>query len=396
MKNKYIIFLLLLTAFSFSACIQDEAPNAECDILDVNLSAGWFKDNENILTGEFKIKNNEVIFKVKKETDFATVSISHESIMAFFTLTPGAKIEKYSGNVTNKIGIKNDKNGIELWCTVYAENGIWSKDYKITFIKTPLLDPEHIFSFENIDIITTPKGQEYNSWYEINKDGIRSDIWSSGNAGFATVAGKKPASEYPTTASSEGFSGDCVKLTTRTAPGGSIMKMPIAAGSIFIGNFDSENATKLKEKATHFGLQIIPEGHKPIALKGYYKYTAGTKFTDKNNKEVKDRRDECSIYAVLFEIDQTNFIPLDGSNITSSDRIVLMANLEEPGEPENWKEFDIPFEPMNGKEFDYEKLRNNEYAITIVASSSKNGAFFEGAVGSTLFIDELKIEWEKE
>jgi hypothetical protein len=31
-----------------------------------------------------------------------------------------------------------------------------------------------------------------------------------------------------------------------------------------------------------------------------------------------------------------------------------------------------------------------------VASSSKDGASFEGAVGSTLYIDELAIEWETE
>ena len=50
---------------------------------------------------------------------------------------------------------------------------------------------------------------------------------------------------------------------------------------------------------------------------------------------------------------------------------------------------------MNGKEFDYVKLANNVYAITIVASSSKDGAFFEGAIGSTLFVDEMRIEWEQ-
>ena len=189
----------------------------------------------------------------------------------------------------------------------------------------------------------------------------------------------------------------CVKLTTcSTGTLGSMTKMPIAAGSIFIGEFDDKNAMKDKEKATHFGLQIIPEGCRPVALKGYYRYTPGETFTDKNKQPVEGMRDECSIYAVLFEIDPNNFIPLNGSNITSSDRIVLMADLKNGGEPEDWTEFNIPFEPMNGKEFDYEKLANNEYVITIVASSSKNGAFFEGAVGSTLLIDELKIEWEKE
>ncbi len=391
MKNRHLILVLLLTLFSVTSCIQDEAPNAECDIVSVDTTQTWFRNNKDILTGELKVNNNEVIFKVKKGVDFNAIEINHDSIISSFFLTPGARIEIYNGNDTEKKGIKIDNNGIHLWYTVYAEDGVWSKDYDVMFIKMPVLDIDHVFSFENFET------DKFTNWYEINKDGLRSDIWSNGNAGYKMVAGNKPASEYPTATYDKGFSGDCVKLTTcSTGTLGSMTKMPIAAGSIFIGEFDDKNAMKDKEKATHFGLQIIPEGCRPVALKGYYRYTPGETFTDKNKQPVEGMRDECSIYAVLFEIDPNNFIPLNGSNITSSDRIVLMADLKNGGEPEDWTEFNIPFEPMNGKEFDYEKLANNEYVITIVASSSKNGAFFEGAVGSTLLIDELKIEWEKE
>ena len=99
--------------------------------------------------------------------------------------------------------------------------------------------------------------------------------------------------------------------------------------------------------------------------------------------------------AVLFEADPKKFEPLNGANVTSSDRIVLIAEMQNPGEPTEWERFEIPFEPKNGKEFDYEKLANNEYAITVVASSSKDGAFFEGAIGSTLLVDEIRIVWEQ-
>ena len=79
----------------------------------------------------------------------------------------------------------------------------------------------------------------------------------------------------------------------------------------------------------------------------------------------------------------------------TSDRIVLLANLENPAETSKWQQFNIPFELVNGKNFDYGKLANDEYAIAIVASSSKDGDLFEGAVGSTLFIDEFKLTWEE-
>lgn len=391
MRNKYILLSLLFVSFFVSSCIQEEAPNSECDIVSVDTTHTWFRENRNILTNEFKVNNNQIVFKVKKDTEFSTIDITHESIINSFSLTPGARIEIYNGNESDKKGVKKDNNGIHLWYTVYAEDGIWSKDYDVMFIKMPVLDIDHIFSFENFET------EKFSSWYEINKDGIRSDIWSSGNSGFKMAAGNRPASEYPTSTYDQGFSGDCVKLMTcDTGTFGSMAKMPIAAGNIFIGEFDYKNAMAAKEKATHFGLQIIPDRCKPVALKGYYKYTAGNDYKDKNKQPIEGRRDECSIYAVVFEIDPNNFIPLDGSNITSSDRIVLMADLKDAGEPTDWKEFNIPFEPQNGKEFDYDKLANNEYVITIVASSSKNGAFFEGAVGSTLYIDEFRIEWERE
>ena len=49
---------------------------------------------------------------------------------------------------------------------------------------------------------------------------------------------------------------------------------------------------------------------------------------------------------------------------------------------------------MNGKTFDEARLAQNGYAIAIVATSSRQGAYFEGAVGSVLYVDELHIEWK--
>ncbi|MGN1253611.1 MAG: PCMD domain-containing protein, partial [Prevotella sp.] len=50
--------------------------------------------------------------------------------------------------------------------------------------------------------------------------------------------------------------------------------------------------------------------------------------------------------------------------------------------------------PMNGKTFDINKMIQGKYSIAIVASSSKDGAKFQGAVGSTLYIDEFHINYE--
>ena len=207
-----------------------------------------------------------------------------------------------------------------------------------------------------------------------------------------TGKGKTP-DDFPTTTDANGKRGNCIRLTTRdTGSFGKMAGMPIAAGNIFIGEFLSENAMKKPLEATRFGMNIAPR--RPAYLTGYYKYTPGEVFTDKKKNPVEGRRDTCAIYSVLYEIDPDNFVSLDGSNVTSSDRIVLIAEIKNPGEPDQWTEFMIPFEAMNDKEFDPERLANNGYAIAVVASSSKDGAFFEGAVGSTLHVDELSIIWE--
>ena len=72
----------------------------------------------------------------------------------------------------------------------------------------------------------------------------------------------------------------------------------------------------------------------------------------------------------------------------------MMARLEDPGEPAEWTHFSVPFRLVEGMEFSEERLRRDGYAIAIVASASEGGDYFEGAVGSTLCIDEFVLLWE--
>lgn len=367
--------MLLAIICSLSSCIREEALNAECDVLPTG--AKWTNDN-NHLNGEVNVKNNEIIFIVKKETDLEKIP---EPVIAF-ELTPGARIEKDS--------TKRNKDGILQYYTTYSEDGNWSKQYIAKFIKLPPLDEDHIFSFEHFEF---NPASNYYVWHEINNQGIRSDLWASGNAGFKFTGKGKNPDDFPTTIEENGKRGNCIKLTTcDTGSFGKMAGMPIAAGNLFIGEFQTANAMKKPLEATRFGMNIAPK--KPAYLIGYYKYTPGEIFTDKEKNPVEWHRDTCAIYSVLYEIDPNGFVSLDGSNVTSSERIVLIAEIESPGEPDQWTEFKVPFKPMNNNIFDPERLANNGYAFTIVASSSKNGAFFEGAVGSTLYIDELSIIWE--
>ena len=59
---------------------------------------------------------------------------------------------------------------------------------------------------------------------------------------------------------------------------------------------------------------------------------------------------------------------------------------------DEWARFEMFFE---GKDADNELVKNLGFNLALVFSSSKRGAYFEGAVGSTLFVDEVEISFEK-
>lgn len=380
MIKRYAATLLAIaTAIIFTSCIREEAPNAECDILSVDET--WIQENSEILSGTPIISNNAVRFYVKEEVTIEQL----KQLDPKFVVTPGAQISKDA-----KIEENGDR-GIFLYYTTRSEDGAWSKQYKVSFTKQTVIDRDAVFSFEHFSLDRPEEGRYY-IWHEQDASGTILNWWASGNAGYLMSGMGKTPTAFPTTVDSVGVKGCCVKLrTSDTGTFGKMMKMPIAAGNIFIGEFLTTNATKAPLEATRFGLPIAPSC--PVSLSGYYKYTPGEVFTDKTKAEVPERRDTCAIYSVLYEIDPANIVTLDGSNVLSSDRIVLVAELENPGEPSEWTPFEIEYKAVNGKAFDQSKLENGEYAITVVASSSKDGAYFEGAVGSTLCVDEIKINW---
>lgn len=83
---------------------------------------------------------------------------------------------------------------------------------------------------------------------------------------------------------------------------------------------------------------------------------------------------------------------MTGSHNFEDARMVSVARISNKFavEASEWTPFEMSFEYENGKSFD----PNKEYMFTIVFSSSKEGAIFNGAIGSTLHIDEVQITLE--
>lgn len=392
--------LLLLALPMLQSCIQDEPLNAECDITGVDST--WMEEHRDIIKSS-DIQNNAVTFLLSSR------DINRAALNPKFTLTEGARLTAIvDGQEIDANGIMRDFNTTQIY-TTHSQDGKWSKDYNVSFQLPPIVYEEWPFSFENFELDASNRYQE---WYELDANdpnNPRRNYWASGNPGFAITGKGKQVSDYPTVAIENGVQGKGLKLTTRET-GWKVTGMPIAAGNLFIGTFNASVAAISQKKAleaTKFGLPIVSK--KPIRLEGFYKYKAGKDFTDTKMKVHPEMHDTADIYAVVYEIatrsemeaDPTKkFVPLDGSNVLTSDRIVLMARIDCPTEFEgdmadleasDWIEFQEDFKAMNGKEFSLERLADDGYAIAIVMTSSRQGAYFKGAVGSTLYVDEIKV-----
>lgn len=390
MKKSLSVFLFLCSLFALSSCIQDEPLNAECDI--TGLCEEWLEANKAILLGNPIITNDRVTIQIKDNADVSALN-------PMFILTEGARITaEVDGVEVLANGITRNFNRPQAY-TVHSQDGKWHKKYEVAFVEVP---PLSLLSFEYYDL---ERGGRFYQWYEVNPENAenpRLNCWSSGNPGYAMSGMAKSPSDYPTAPDPIGKQGNCIRLVTKDTGAFGMMlsnKMPIAAGNLFIGTFNTVIATKSPRKATAFGLQMVGNTA-PLTLEGYYKYTAGPNFTDEKKKPVAGKKDMADIYAVVYEAFVTGengesvFTPLDGDNILNSERIVMIARIDDPGEPQEWQYFSEPFRPMNEKTFDEAIAREDGYAIAVVATSSRDGAYFRGAIGSTLYVDELKITWK--
>ena len=244
------------------------------------------------------------------------------------------------------------------------------------------------YDFEHFKVID----EKFHSWFELNEDGSEAEIWASGNLPFAIMNQGGPET-YPTASEADGYDGACVKLETKsTGPLGAMFGMPIAAGNLFMGEMDAENSIMDPLGSTKFGIRF---NHKPLKFTGYYKYKAGEKVTDKSGAEITDKIDQGRIYSVLYRNADAegNPVVLNGNDVLTSPQIVAIADLGEIKDVEDWTRFEVAYD-YGENEIDADLLSNGGYNLTVVFTSSVEGASFVGAAGSTLYVDKVAIECE--
>ncbi len=370
-----------------TSCFKDEAPNSECDIQQAFVEMeGWEEifNNQSDMKVDIMSSDSIVSFDVKDGADVSKMAPR-------FKLTDGATISPESGTEMDFSG-----NTRHLY-TVTSEDGAWHRNYYVDFGAKMLPTDYHFEQFDTLYEYDKTQGQNvmrYCQWIDYSRGSQTKQYrcWATGNAGFKLSMINARPDEYPTVPDPDGKSGYGVKLITRsTGMFGVMANRRIAAGNLFLGVFDVKPALTNTLATTRFGL---PFDRKPVRLKGYYKYTPGETFQDKDGNAVKGKVDQGDIYAVFYRNhdNEGNALVLDGNNVKTSEQIIGMAELGNVENTREWKEFDIPF--VYSTEPDSQTLNSNGYSIAIVCTSSNEGASFQGAVGSTLCVDELRLVCE--
>ena len=244
------------------------------------------------------------------------------------------------------------------------------------------------YSFENVRL----ESDKYDVFYEVNEQGQNIMDWASGNAGFSLTGVASSSEDYPTAKLVQGKENQGVKLVTRsTGALGALMKKPLAAGNIFMGEFDLASSINSPLKSLRLGM---PVDFTPYAFKGVFKYTPGPVYKE-SGKVVEGKTDSWDGYAIFFETD-SELKYLDGTNKFTHENVIAIAQIkpEHAIETQQWTPFHAAFVYKDDFEFDAEKLRQGKYSLSIVLTSSALGDYFYGAEGSTLLIDELEIKYE--
>ena len=390
-KNRLLLqacALIALALGSLSSCIRDEAPGMECDIEKM-----WVEGED--LEQYFYDANDmkRTVISTESDIDFSvrSVILMPKQVVVHFDLTPGATISPENGSV-------QDFSDGDVIYTVTAEDGRTTRVYRVGFREVSQAVTNRTNSFENYEEVRYGSSEIfYHRFFELDKDGNKlSNIWASGNEGFClsmisrvlSGQGATPE-EFPTVSAPNGRTGRCVKLQTlSTGDMGKTTKRPIAAGNLFMGKFNITYAATNSLLATEMG---VPFNREPLMVTGYYKYKRGTDFTGADSKVIPGRQDEADIYAVLYrnKDDNGNAVMLNGGDVLTSPYIVRKARMASLPETDEWTPFDMFFE--GDTPIDKVLLENLGYNLALVFSSSKSGATFEGAVGSTLYIDDVVL-----
>lgn len=384
MQKKTLSMMIAAAACGvMTSCFKDEPLNAECDIEQAyvhvdNPDELFFSPSDTLVNVVSDV--SDVVFEIKEGADVSAMA-------PIFKLTEGATVSPESGSV------HDFSDGKVVTYKVTSQDGGWSRAYNVSFRVSYTVAE---YDFENIRLVNGSAGGQYYEWSDLSSTGEWLGNWATGNPGFNLsaqfVGGTVPPEGYPTAPVEDGYEGRGVKLETRsTGSFGSMVGMGIAAGNLFIGEFDPGKALSGPDgamQATSFGR---PFGKMPLRFTGWYKYKSGGECVDGRRNPIPGTHDKGHIYAVLYlnHDDQGTAFTLHGDDVLTSPYVVAAAVVTDVSDTDGWTEFGVDFEYR--RDIDPALLASRGYNLAVVSTSSIEGASFRGAIGSTLHVDEFKI-----
>lgn len=311
--------------------------------------------------------NGEITFKV---IDSAT----DEDLKA---LVPTITISE-KATITPESGVAQDfSNGKKVTYTVVSEDGT-VKTYKVY-----IAGSQSVLRYTFEEWVTTDKG---NYKYDEPKD------LATSNAAAVYLKTVLGGYYFPITKDTDNNAAKIITMDTKGKDMVVTVVPAVTAGTLFTGSFKLNPTSPLK--STQFGLLY---DKKPLSFKVSYKYTPGPLFYETKIIGEKYPRtvekiliegevDECSINAYLYEV-ASDAETLDGTNINTSEKVIMKASLPDGTAKDAYTDLTIPFEETGNGTYDPSK----QYKLAIVCSSSKEGDAYKGAPESTLWVNYLEV-----
>lgn len=368
---------LVALAVGTTSCFKHEPLNAECDIEQVTLHASeptqvFFNLSDTVR----QVLSTDSVISVPVRLTAPLSTVRPE-----LKVTPGATVSSMEA-----------LDSASWRIVVTSQDGNWHRAYTLRLVPTARTVADTLyFDFEHYELES--KAQKYYVWHNVKPDGTLANDWSTANGGFQLSMGSALPMEYPTIPI-DGYEGKGVQLTTlSTGPFGVMVNKRIAAGNMFLGTFDLTSALRDPLSATRFG---IPFDMKPVKLTGYYRYTPGPDYQDRNGKILSGVTDSASIYSVFYSNHdaQGNKVMLDGADVLTNEHLVAVAKMSYVKPTTEWTYFEVEF--IFSKDVDLKQLEDRGYNLAIVMSSSSEGDKFMGAIGSKLQVDKLRLICSKQ
>lgn len=426
MKHLYRLISAMLIASATAlvvSCESGEPLNMECDITSISLDMSnpldvfYAADNARKSIDEQTLTYTEdtITFICRTDCEIGAVPVT-------LSVTDGAVAYHYGEHgenapFTNGTAVDFSNEQIQHFHIV-SQDGAWFRDYFVRVVHRMVTGGDMTFTFEEYTLDPSNSYKFY-IWPAVDENAVNGlfqgdPYWKNGNPGYKLSKSSAPADDYPTVPVPGGGpdGSDCIKMETKDTGGfGKMVGYLMAAGSLFNGSFDVANALKNARKATLFG---SPFAHKPIRLNVDMRYEPAANYQDKNGVIHPELVDEPDAYIVVYKNTDENgkSVRLDGDDVLTNPYIVGIARMAHHVETDaqgvrhdipgnnpihgltsEWKRFRYDVEYF--EELDPERLANMGYSMVVGFCSSWQGGYFEGAIGSKLFIDNVFVECEE-